>query len=101
MSGRAELLVPEGWAPRIGSRVTILPHRDDPVPAPGVWRVIDRAPEASSWWLTPVDDKARDWAAAHPARVVSRCLSIAGRRLVPPGHKPRPKQSHPGGTMPA
>lgn len=96
---RAELLVPEGWAPRIGSTVAILPHRDDPVPAPGAWRVVDRAPEPSHWWITPVDDLARSWADAHPQRVTSRCLAMPSRRLVPPGHRPRPKPSPPERRM--
>ena len=89
---RADLLVPEGWKPARGARVTVLASRDEPYPPRGVWRIIDRSSSGPGawWWAVPVDDEARAWADAHPARIVSRCIDLNGLRLVPPGHKPRP-----------
>jgi hypothetical protein len=91
---RAELLVPQGWAPRRGSIVEILPHRDEPVPPSGVWRIIERAPDEPGphWWAQPHDEAARSWAARHPRRIVQGCLVVKGLRLVPPGHAPRPPE---------
>lgn len=64
----ADALRPEGWAPKPGSQVVILPlakpAADDPPPPPGVWVVIDRAPEATSWWVMPHDGHARAWSVA-------------------------------------
>lgn len=87
------MLVPEGWAPSRGARVTVLPHRDEPVPPAGVWRLLDRsATEPGTWWWAqPADDAARAWAARHPGRIVQTCLDVKGLLLVPPGHTPRPK----------
>lgn len=58
---RAEMLVPEGWRPTRGTRVVILPHRDEPVPPSGTWRLIDRSNGAPGawWWAQPADDAAR------------------------------------------
>lgn len=91
---RSELLVPEGWAPRRGSAVCVLPHRDEPVPPAGVWRIIDRSPTEPGpyWWAQPHDDEARRWAARHGSRIVQGCLDVKGLRLVPPGHVPRPAE---------
>jgi len=72
-------LRPEGWAPKAGSRVVILPEAkaaaDAPPPPPGVWWVVDRAPESGCWWLMPDDGEARVWT------VVQR----AGRAEMPAG----------------
>lgn len=93
MSGRGDLLVPEGWAPRRGSTVAVLASRDEPVPPSGAWRVVEHAPEAGTWWLLPHDDAARAWRDKHRTRIVTGCLAMSGRRLVPPGHKPRPAET--------
>lgn len=59
-------LVPEGWAPRPGAHVRILPDPkaapDVPPPPPGVWWVVDRAPEPTHWWVMPKDAEAKAWA---------------------------------------
>jgi len=72
-------LRPEGWAPKRGGRVVILPATntapDDPPPPPGVWVVIDRAPEPRCWWLMPHDGESKVWA------VTAR----AGRQSMPEG----------------
>lgn len=61
-------LRPEGWAPQSGSRVVLLPETnppaDAPEPPPGVWVVIDRAPEPRHWWAQPDDGESRAWAVA-------------------------------------
>jgi hypothetical protein len=90
---RADLLVPEGWKPARGARVSVLPHVDEPVPPAGVWRIIDRSAgdPGPHWWAQPHDDAARAWAQAHPSRIVQGCLEVKGLRLVPPGTVPRPK----------
>lgn len=84
---RAELLVPEGWAPRRGAHVSILATKDAPA-IPGRWYLFERAP--GGWWAQPNDDSARVWAKRNPNAVTMGCLEVAGRRLVPHGHKPRP-----------
>jgi hypothetical protein len=84
---RAELLVPDGWRPARGNRVTVLASKDDPRPPAGVWRVVDRAP--AGWWLIPHDDTAREWARRWPNQVTQGCVEVSGRRLIPPGHTPR------------
>lgn len=85
MTARTELLIPDGWKPRPGSRVTVLPSKDVPSPPTGLWRVLDRGPSPSGWWLMPADDKAREWAAHWPNAMTQACIDIAGRLLVPPG----------------
>lgn len=87
MTARAELLVPEGWTPARGARVGVLPAKDTPA-VPGRWYLIDRAP--GGWWAQPNDDAARTWATRNPNALTSGCLEVAGRRLVPFGHAPRP-----------
>jgi hypothetical protein len=82
------VLRPEGWTPRPGSRVRILPDpkaaADEPLPPAGVWYVIDRAPEPTHWWLWAHDDEAKAWTAASPSNArLARCLSLPSRRLVP------------------
>jgi hypothetical protein len=75
------VLRPEGWTPRPGSRVRILPDpkaaADEPLPPAGVWYVIDRAPEPTHWWLWAHDDEAKAWTAASPSNAgwpaASRC----------------------------
>jgi hypothetical protein len=61
-------LRPEGWAPKPGSRVVLLPATnpapDAPPPPPGVWVVIDRAPEPRCWWLMPHDGESKAWSVA-------------------------------------
>lgn len=96
---RTELLVPEGWKPARGARVSVLPHTDEPVPPAGVWRIIDRSAgePGPHWWAQPVDDAARAWAAGHPARILQGCLEVKGLRCVPPGHRPRPTSTRAGG----
>lgn len=81
---RAELLVPEGWKPKPGARVRVLPSKDVPHPPSGVWRVIDRGPSTNGWWLMPVDQAAKDWAAHWPNAITQGCIEIAGRLLAPP-----------------
>lgn len=67
-------LRPEGWAPRYGSSVVLLPETnpaaDAAEPPPGRWTVLDRAPEATQWWIWPADGEAKAWAVA----------SMGGRR---------------------
>ncbi len=82
---RAELLVPEGWKPKPGARVAVLPSKEVPSPPAGLWRVLDRGPSATGWWLMPADDKARDWAAKWPNAVTQGCVEAPGCLLVPPG----------------
>lgn len=96
---RTDLLVPEGWAPRRGAVVVVLPHRDEPVPPSGRWRLIDRSPgePGPHWWALPIDEAARTWAGKHPSRIVQGCLELKGLRVVPPGHKPRPVDKGKGG----
>lgn len=91
---RAELLVPEGWAPRRGSVVELLPNRDEPVPPAGAWRIIDRSNTQPGpwWWAQPHDDEARHWAARHSSRIVQGCLDVKGLSCVPPGHVARPPE---------
>lgn len=85
------MLVPDGWAPRRGSRVIVHPTRDDPDPPAGRWHLFEKSPDGPGWWWAqPVDDESRAWAARHPRKLTSGCLSVAGNRLTPPGHKPRP-----------
>lgn len=86
MSGRAELLVPEGWKPDRNVRVRVLPHTDEPHPPAGVWRIVDRSngDPGPHWWAQPIDDAARRWAELHPARIVSGCTELKGLRCVPP-----------------
>lgn len=60
-------LRPEGWAPKPGSRVVLLARKgappDEAPPPPGVWVVIDRAPEGTGyWWVMPHDGEAKTWA---------------------------------------
>lgn len=72
-------LRPEGWAPKAGSRVVILPATgaaaDEPPPPSGVWVVIDRAPEPTCWWVMPQDGDAKVWAT----------VARAGRADMPAG----------------
>jgi hypothetical protein len=82
------VLRPEGWAPRPGARVRILPDPkaapDVPPPPAGVWYVVDRAPESTHWWLWPSDPEAKAWASASPSNaVLSKNLSMPSRRLLP------------------
>jgi len=87
VSGRTDLLVPEGWKPARNVRVIVLPHTDEPVPPAGVWRIVDRSAGTPGphWWAQPVDEPAQRWAQRHPGRIVSGCLEIKGLRCVPPG----------------
>lgn len=91
---RARLLVPEDWRPTRGTRVEVLPHRDEPVPPAGVWRIIDRSAgdPGPHWWVMAVDEAAQQWAQRHPRRIVQGCLEVKGLRLVPPGYAPRPAE---------
>lgn len=90
MSTRAELLVPEGWAPRRGSVVGILKTKDEPA-VPGRWYLFERSPHgAGEWWAMPRDDDARAWAKRNPNAMTQGSMSVSGRRLVPFGHAPRP-----------
>ena len=84
---RAEQLIPDGWRPARNVRVIVQPHRDEPVPPAGVWRIIDRSAgePGPHWWIQPHDDTAREWAQQHPARIVQGCLEAKGLRLSPPG----------------
>lgn len=84
---RAEQLLPEGWKPKRGSVVHVEPSKDDPAPPHGVWKILDRAPGAGSWWLQPVDDAARDWAGRWPGQVVTGCVQRHGRVLIPKGYR--------------
>jgi hypothetical protein len=87
-------LRPEGWSPKPGSRVVVLPETkaaaDVPPPPPGVWVVIDRAPEATAWWVQPADGESRAWAVASMAGRPRQawptgwpCQAIGSRRLFP------------------
>lgn len=84
---RTDLLVPDGWRPERNARVIVLPHRDEPVPPVGVWRIIDRSAGGPGphWWAQPHDDLARAWAERHRSRIVQGCLEVIGLRLAPPG----------------
>ena len=94
---RADLLVPEGWRPKINARVSILATADEPA-IPGTWRLIDRSNGSPGpwWWAQPIDDDARAWLEANPGRRVQGCLDIKGLRCVPPGTTPRPTSSRTG-----
>lgn len=88
MTADNRLLIPEGWAPRPGARVRILPNPkaapDEPPPPAGVWWVIDRAPGATEWWVLPHDDTARAWSSARPPHpTFGRALALGYRRLTP------------------
>lgn len=85
MTARAELLIPDGWRPKPGTRVSVRSSKDVPHPPGGVWRVIDRGPSPSGWWLQPADDKAREWAKHWPHQLTQGCVEMSGRLLVPPG----------------
>ena len=95
---RADLLVPEGWRPKINARVTILASADEPA-IPGTWRLIDRSAGEPGpwWWAQPADDAARAWATTHPDRITQGCLDVKGLRCVPPGTTPRPATGRSGG----
>jgi hypothetical protein len=95
---RAELLVPEGWRPRINARVSVLATADEPA-IPGAWRLLDRSPGGPGphWWAQPADDAARAWAQRNPGRIVQGCLEVKGLRCVPPGTRPRPSSTRAGG----
>jgi len=84
---RADLLIPDGWKPGRNVRVTLLPNADDPLPAAGVWRIVDRSAgePGPHWWAQPHDDAARAWAQRHPGRMVQGCLEVKGLRCAPPG----------------
>lgn len=86
MSGRAELLIPEGWKPARNVRVRVLAHRDDNAPPAGVWRIVDRSngDPGPHWWAQPIDETARRWAEQHPGRITSGCVEVKGLRCVPP-----------------
>lgn len=94
MTATDRRLVPEGWAPKPGYKVRINPETnpapDAPPPPPGVWWVVDRAPEGGAWWVMPADGESRvwgvvamagrardSWPAGWPAQ------SVQARRLVP------------------
>jgi len=85
-------LLPEGWAPRPGGHVRILPDAkaaaDAPPPPPGIWWVVDRAPDATHWWVMPHDGEAKVWATAMRAGrrempVGWPAQSVPSRRLTP------------------
>lgn len=84
MSGRK--LIPDDWAPARGAHVTLLPAPDSAAP-PGVWRILDRAPDG--WWIQPADAAARGWAAGNATQLLQGCLvldgrvGVAGRRMLP------------------
>lgn len=87
MSEDPRALNPIGWAPKPGGHVRIAADPkaapDVPPPPAGVWVVIDRAPEARTWWVQARDEDAKAWAAAHRGDVVSGCVAVAGRWLTP------------------
>lgn len=87
-------LLPEGWRPRTGGHVRILgrPNAapDEPLPPPGVWWVVDRAPEPQTWWVHPLDAAAHLWVAEQAAGRARSALpvgwpaqAVPGRRLAP------------------
>jgi hypothetical protein len=82
---RAELLVPDGWKPKPGARVTVQPSKDMPQPPGGVWKVLDRGPSSNGWWLMPSDETAKAWAKHWPNQLTQGCIEVNGRLLVPPG----------------
>lgn len=84
---RSELLIPDGWKPQSGTRVEVMPAKEGAPPPGGVWRVIDRGPSPSGWWLMPASDKARDWARRWPNAMTQGCIEVSGRLLVPPGRQ--------------
>jgi hypothetical protein len=88
MTSAERRLVPDGWAPRPGGHVRLLPDPkaapDVPPPPPGVWWVVDRAPEATHWWVYPWDAEAKVWAGLTEVnRRIARSLSMPSRLLTP------------------
>jgi anti-sigma factor RsiW len=90
-------LRPEGWAPKPGSRVVILARpgapADEPPPPPGVWVVIDRAPEPRAWWVMPHDGEAKVWA------VVARAGRTGGMPAGWPGQQVPSTRLFPAGLV--
>jgi hypothetical protein len=97
---RRDLTLPVDWKPGRLARVRCLPlmpkgarpghtgHAPPPWQPVGEWRVVDRAPDTrgpSSWWLAPVNDAARSWAARFGQDMVQGHVSVPGRLLVPAG----------------
>ena len=80
-------LLPEGWAPKPGGHVRIVADpkaaADVPPPPAGIWWVVDRAPEPRTWWVKAHDGDAKTWATDHPGDVISGCVAVSGRWLVP------------------
>lgn len=87
-------LLPEGWAPRPGGHVRVLPDPkaapDAPAPPDGVWWVVDRAPDPQHWWVMPKDEEAKTWTVLQRAGRSKDVLpvgwpaqSISARRLMP------------------
>lgn len=80
-------LRPSGWAPKPGGHVRVVADpkaAPDVAPPPaGIWVVIDRAPEARHWWLMAKDDDAKAWVTEHPGGVISGCVAVSGRWLMP------------------
>lgn len=94
---RADQLLPDGWKPGRHSVVHIEPTKDEPSPPHGLWRCVDRAPGTAMWWLLPVDDAARTWAARWPGQVTTGCISRKAGTMTPKGYrKPRPSDLSPG-----
>ncbi len=76
------------WRPRAGSIVRFADRddrpADEPAPPPGTWKIIDRNDRGPQhWWVLALDDTAREWAAAHPGEVISRCVDAHGASLAP------------------
>lgn len=81
-------LLPEGWKPRPGAHVRLLPNPkaapDEPPPPVGVWWVVDRAPFPRCWWVQPYDDEAWAWAnASEVNRRATRSMALPYTRLTP------------------
>jgi hypothetical protein len=84
---RKDLSIPEGWKPTHHATVQVLESstlRPVDMPVAGLWRCIDRAPDAG-WWLQPKDGAARAWLAGHGRRAgaSSGMVNVHGLRLVP------------------
>lgn len=85
-------LRPEGWRPKGGSRVRILPETkaapDDPESPPGVWEVWSDGPEQGTRWVQPIDGDAKAWSVVQLAGRREKphgwpCISVPSRRLFP------------------
>jgi|1185.fasta_scaffold152195_2 hypothetical protein len=70
------------WTARPGSRVTCKPMKKDgnATPPPGMWRILDRAPDPQSWWLMALDEQSKEHAKRHGK---SGCISRSSHGLDP------------------